>query len=145
MSFQSEKIKPKPQNQAQQNSFLHQQNRQQMSKSAPLIQRELKQIIPNMNLEQRQAIADHLIKQLCEQGIDEQTLANTLTLQTTDPNRMNTEDISHLATYTYEHYPEIFEAVLTQPNVVQFLSPPFCPQSLVLWQLNGSIHKTGVW
>jgi len=124
MSSQSEKIKPKIQKQAQQKSFPHQPNCQPMSKSAPLIQRELKQILPNLNREQRQAIADQLIKQLTEQGIEEQTLAQTLTLQTTDPNRMNTEDISQLATYTYEHYPEIFEAVLTQPNVVQFLSHP---------------------
>jgi len=124
MSSQSEKIKPKLQKQAQQKSFPHQPNHQSMSKSAPLIQRELKQIIPNLNREQRQAIADQLIKQLTEQGIEEQTLAKTLTLQTTDPNRMNTEDISQLATYTYEHYPEIFEAVLTQPNVVQFLTHP---------------------
>jgi len=124
MSSQSEKIKPKTQKQAQQNSFPHQPNHQPMSKSAPLIQRELKQIIPNMNREQRQAIADQLIKRLTEQGIEEQTLAQTLTLQTTNPNRMNTEDISQLATYAYEHYPEIFEAVLTQPNIVQFLSHP---------------------
>ncbi|NBD18799.1 MAG: hypothetical protein GVY04_22505 [Cyanobacteria bacterium] len=124
MSSQSEKIKPKTQKQAEQNSFPHQPNHQPMSKSAPLIRRELQQIIPNLNREQRQGIADQLIKQLREQGIEEQTLAETVSIQTTDPRRMNAKDISHVATYTYEHYPEIFEAVLTQPNVVQFLSPP---------------------
>ena len=124
MSFQSEKIKPKIQKQAQQKSFPHQPNCQPMSKSAPLIRRELQQIIPNLNREQRQGIADQLIKQLREQGIEEQTLAETVSIQTTDPRRMNAKDISQVATYTYEHYPEIFEAVLTQPNVVQFLSPP---------------------
>ncbi len=124
MSSQSEKIKPKTQKQAEQNSFPPQQNRQPMSKSAPLIRRELQQIIPNLNREQRQGIADQLIKQLRDQGIEEQTLAETVSIQTTDPRRMNAKDISHVATYTYEHYPEIFEAVLTQPNVVQFLSPP---------------------
>jgi maltodextrin utilization protein YvdJ len=95
-----------------------------MSQSAPLIRRELKQILPNLNPEQRQAIADQLIKQLREQGIEQKTLEYKLTINTTDPKAMNVEDISQVATYAYEHYPEVFEAVLTQPNIVQFLSHP---------------------
>jgi len=124
MSYQSEKIKPKIYTQPQQKSFPPQQKRRQMSKSAPLIQRELRQIIPQMNPKQRQAIAEQLMKNLGEQGIEAQTLAQTLTIRETDPTAMNSEEISQLATYAYEHYPEVFEAVLTQPNVVQFLSQP---------------------
>ncbi|NBD33470.1 MAG: hypothetical protein GVY17_11015 [Cyanobacteria bacterium] len=124
MSYQSEKIKPKIHNQPQQKSFPPQQKRRQMSKSASLIQRELRQIIAKMYPKQRQAMAEQFMKNLGEQGIEAQSLARTLTIRETDPAAMNSEEISQVATYTYEHYPEVFEAVLTQPNVVQFLSQP---------------------
>ncbi|MDR9403588.1 MAG: hypothetical protein RI580_09120 [Halothece sp. Uz-M2-17] len=104
--------------------FLKPQSQSKMSKSAPLIERELRQILPQLRPEQRQQIAHQLITQLQEKGIEEQRLKQNLSLSTMNPETMNPQQISQVATYAYQHDPEVFEAVLTQPNVVQFLSSP---------------------
>ena len=104
--------------------FSHPHTPSKMSKSAPLIQRELKQILPQINAEQRQDIAHQLLKQLQEKGVQKPTLKQTLALSTLDPAGMNSEEISEVAVYAYQYYPDVFEAVLTQRHVVQFLSSP---------------------
>ncbi|AFZ45797.1 hypothetical protein PCC7418_3691 [Halothece sp. PCC 7418] len=111
------------------NQFPHQpfpkpQTPSKMSKSAPVIQREIRRILPKLRPEQRREIADELIAKLQEKGIDQQRIKQNLSLTTINPQAMNTEQISQVVTFAYQHDPEAFEAVLTKPKVVQFLSNP---------------------
>jgi hypothetical protein len=124
MSAQPEKIKPKININLPQYSSRKPKQPAQVSKSVSVIRRELKQIIPDMNLEQRQTIADQLIEKLEARGVKQESLESNLPLTTANPQQMKADEITQVATYAYEHYPEVFEAVLTQPNLVQFLSSP---------------------
>lgn len=124
MSAKPEKTKPKININLPQDSSRKSKQPAQVSKSVSVIRRELKQIIPEMNLEQRQTIADQLIEKLGARGVKQESLESNLPLNTANPKQMKADEITQVATYAYEHYPEVFEAVLTQPNMVQFLSSP---------------------
>jgi ABC-type transport system involved in cytochrome bd biosynthesis fused ATPase/permease subunit len=105
-------------------SFQHQQPNKNMGKPASTIERELKQVIPKISEEQRFSLAQQLLKQLNTREVKTKTLQQTLSLSTTDPQQMSSEEISKVATYAYQYYPDIFQTVLTQPNLVQFLTNP---------------------
>lgn len=124
MSSQTEKIKPKITIQLPYRASNQPKQPSKVNKSVHLIQRELRQIIPEMNLEERQTIANQLIERLEARGVRQETLQSNLALTTTHPKHMNPDEITQVATYAYQYYPEVFEAVLTQPNIVQFLSSP---------------------
>ncbi|PSO48436.1 MAG: hypothetical protein BRC33_09630 [Cyanobacteria bacterium SW_9_44_58] len=102
----------------------HQPVSKAMGKSTPVIERELRRILPKINPEQRQSVAQQFLKYLGNKGIEKTTLQKKLSLATTDAEQMKLEEITKLATYAYQHYPDIFQTVLTQPNIVQFLSHP---------------------
>jgi ribosomal protein L28 len=124
MSSQQEKTKPKINVNLQKQTSLNQQYTKTMGKSASVIKRELKRILPKINREQRQDIAQQFLKQLGKKGIEKPFLQQQLSLSTVDPKQMNSEDISEVAIYAYQHYPDLFQSILTQRNLVQFLSNP---------------------
>ncbi len=46
-------------------------------------------------------------------------------LSTHNPNRMNADDVSKLASFVYHNHPDIFREVLAdQPAIIKFLSNP---------------------
>lgn len=122
--FQKEKTKPKNNVNFKNYSFLDQQPNNKMGKSAKTIERELKQVIPKISDEQRLHLAQQLLKQLGNKGVEARSLQQTLSLSTIDPQNMNSEEISKMANYTYQNYPETFQRIFTQPNLVQFLTHP---------------------
>jgi len=121
--FQKEKTKPNNIN-FNNYSFFYQQPNHKMGKSAKTIERELKQVIPKISDEQRLHLAQHLLKQLEKKGVEARSLQQRLSLSTIDPQNMNSEEISRMASYTYQYYPETFQRIFTQPNLVQFLTHP---------------------
>lgn len=126
MTHKPEKIKPKTRQKSERNSaFPFPQNTlQKMGKSTIVIQKEMKQMLLKINQEQRESIADEFLKQLPEKGITIEEFQANFLLSTVNPKQMNSEEISKLATYIYQHDPDTFQSVLTQPNRVQFLSSP---------------------
>lgn len=104
--------------------LTHQPVPKTMGKSAPVIERELRHILPKISPEQRQSVAQQFLKYLGNKGVEKQILKRKLSLATANAEQMKPEEISKVATYAYQHYPDIFQTVLTQPNIVQFLSNP---------------------
>ena len=124
MSSQQEKIKPKITVKLPYHASTQPKQPSQVSKSVHVIHRELRRILPEMNLEERQTVANQLIEKLEAKGVGKETLQSNLDLTTVHPKRMNPEEITQVAIYAYQFDPEVFESVLTQPNIVQFLSRP---------------------
>lgn len=102
----------------------YQQLPSSMATSAPVIERELKQILPQIRSDHRQAVAQQFLKYLANKGIEKHTLKRNLALATTNVEHMLSEDVSKVGTYAYQHHPDVFQTVLTQPSIVQFLSHP---------------------
>jgi hypothetical protein len=87
----------------------------------PELRKAIAQIKPN----ERDDVAQEFFKQLKERGLSDQDLAQRLSLSTHHPRRMNAEDVSKLAAFTYHNHPDIFQEVLAdQPAIVKFLSNP---------------------
>lgn len=126
MSPKKEIIEPKLTANSQSDSslFTHQQVPKTVEKPAPVIERELRRILPQFSSQQCQIVAQQFLQYLGNKGIDKLTLKKKLSLATANAEQMKPEEISKVATYAYQHYPDIFQTVLTQPNIVQLLSNP---------------------
>lgn len=91
------------------------------SQMEPELQKAIAQIKPN----ERDDVARAFFKHLKHRGLSERDLEQQLGLSTHNPNRMNTEDVSKLASFAYHSHPDIFQEVFAeQPAIIKFLSNP---------------------
>lgn len=87
----------------------------------PELQKAISQISPN----ERGDVAGEFIKQLDHRGLKERDLEKQLGLSTHHASRMNADDVSKLAAFTYHNHPDIFQEVMAdQPAILKFLSNP---------------------
>jgi len=93
----------------------------------PELQRAIAQIKPN----ERDDVAREFFKHLKKRDLNDRDLEKQLGLSTHHPNRMNADDVSKLASFTYHNHPDIFQEVLAdQPALVKFLSNPLIGAAL---------------
>ncbi|QLE55489.1 hypothetical protein [Nostoc sp. TCL26-01] len=91
------------------------------SQMEPELQKAIAQIKPN----ERDDVARAFFKHLKQRGLEDRHLEQQLGLSTHNPNRMNADDVSKLASFTYHNHPDIFREVLAeQPGIIKFLSNP---------------------
>lgn len=91
------------------------------SQLEPELQRAIAQIKPN----ERDDVAREFFKHLSKRGLNDRQLEQQLGLSTHHPNRMTTEDVTKLASFTYHSHPDIFREVLAdQPSLMKFLGNP---------------------
>ncbi|NDJ22115.1 hypothetical protein GS682_10800 [Nostoc sp. B(2019)] len=91
------------------------------SQMEPELQKAIAQIKPN----ERDDVARAFFKHLKQRGLDDRHLEQQLGLSTHNPNRMNADDVSKLASFAYHSHPDIFREVLAeQPGIIKFLSNP---------------------
>lgn len=91
------------------------------SQMEPELQKAIAQIKPN----QRDDVAQEFFSHLKKRGLDARTLEGKLALSSHNPKRMNADDVSKLAGFTYHNHPDVFHEVLAdQPALVKFLSNP---------------------
>jgi hypothetical protein len=87
----------------------------------PELQKAISQIKPN----ERDDVARDFFKHLKDRGFSEKDLERRLGLSTHHARRMNADDVSKLAAFTYHNHPDIFQEVLAdQPALVKFFSNP---------------------
>jgi AraC-like DNA-binding protein len=101
------------------NAFHHENvSPQQME---PELQQAIAQIKPN----ERDDVAREFLKHLEKRGLKERDIASQLGLSTHHASRMNADDVSKLASFTYHSHPDIFQEVMAdQPALIKFLSNP---------------------
>ncbi|NJL22442.1 MAG: hypothetical protein HC895_19135 [Leptolyngbyaceae cyanobacterium SM1_3_5] len=86
---------------------------------------ELQKAIAQISPRERDDVAREFIKQLEHRGLKERDLEKQLGLSTHHASRMNADDVSKLAAFTYHNHPDIFQDVLAdQPGILKFLSNP---------------------
>lgn len=91
------------------------------SQLEPELQKAIAQIKPN----ERDDVARAFFKHLKHRGLDERHLEKQLALSTHNPNRMNADDVTKLASFAYHSHPDIFQEVMAeQPGMIKFLSNP---------------------
>ena len=87
----------------------------------PELQKAIAQIKPN----ERDDVAKEFLKHLKERGLGDRQLERQLGLSTHHASRMNADDVSKLANFTYHSHPDIFQEVMAdQPAMLKFLSNP---------------------
>lgn len=87
----------------------------------PELQRAIAQIKPN----ERDDVARAFFKHLSHRGMSDRQLEQQLALSTHNPNRMNADDVSKLASFVYHNHPDVFQEVMAeQPALIKFLSNP---------------------
>jgi hypothetical protein len=97
------------------------------SQMEPELQKAIAQIKPN----ERDDVAREFLGHLKKRGLSDRDLEHQLGLSTNHPNRMNADDVSKLAAFTYHNHPDIFQDVLAdQPALVNFLSNPLVGAAL---------------
>lgn len=93
----------------------------------PELQQAIAQIKPN----ERDDVAQEFFKQLDKRGLSKRDLEKQLNLSTHHASRMNADDVSKLASFTYHSHPDIFQDVMAeQPALVKFLSNPLVGAAL---------------
>lgn len=93
----------------------------------PELQRAIAQIKPN----ERDDVAREFFQHLKKRGLNDRDLEGQLGLSTHHPSRMNADDVSKLASFTYHNHPDVFQEVLAdQPALVKFLSNPLIGAAL---------------
>lgn len=86
---------------------------------------ELRQAIAQVKPNERDDVARDLVKHLKERGLSDRDLEKRLSLSTHHTRRMNEDDVTKLATFTYHNHPDIFQEVLAdQPTILKFFSNP---------------------
>ncbi|MBW4643966.1 MAG: hypothetical protein KME23_13415 [Goleter apudmare HA4340-LM2] len=91
------------------------------SQMEPELQKAIAQIKPN----ERDDVARAFFKHFKSRGLDDRHLEQQLGLSTRNPNRMNADDVSRLASFAYHNHPDIFREVLAeQPGIIKFFSNP---------------------
>lgn len=97
------------------------------SQMEPELQKAIAQIKPN----ERDDVAKEFLNHLKKRGLNDHDLEKQLGLSTRHPNRMNADDVSKLASFTYHNHPDVFQEVLAdQPALVKFLSNPLVGAAL---------------
>lgn len=87
----------------------------------PELQKAIAQIKPN----ERDDVAREFFKHLGKRGLNDRTLEQQLGLSTHHASRMNADDVTKLASFTYHNHPDIFREVLAeQPSLMKFLGNP---------------------
>ncbi|GAB4525305.1 MAG: hypothetical protein Tsb0014_04570 [Pleurocapsa sp.] len=93
----------------------------------PELQSAIAQIKPN----ERDDVAREFFKRLKDRGLSEKDLEKQLGLSTHHASRMNADDVSKLASFSYHSHPDIFQEVMAdQPALVKFLSNPLVGAAL---------------
>ncbi len=107
------------------NAFHHDNvSPQQME---PELQKAIAQIKPN----ERDDVAKEFFNQLKKRGLSDRDLEKQLGLSTHHTSRMNADDVSKLANFTYHSHPDIFQEVMAdQPALLKFLSNPLVGAAL---------------
>lgn len=97
------------------------------SQLEPELQKAIAQIKPN----ERDDVARSFFKHLKQRGLDDRHLEQQLGLSTHHANRINADDLSKLASFTYHNHPDIFQEVMAeQPAILKFLSNPMIGAAL---------------
>ncbi len=87
----------------------------------PELQNAIAQIKPN----ERDDVAKEFFQHLKGRGLSEKDLERQLGLSTHHAGRMNADDVSKLANFTYHSHPDIFQEVMAdQPALLKFFSNP---------------------
>jgi len=93
--------------------------------SSAQMEPELQQAIAQIKPNERDDVAREFFKHLKERGLSDRALEQQLGLSTHHANRMNADDVTKLASFTYHNHPDIFRDVLAdQPGIVKFFSNP---------------------
>lgn len=92
---------------------------------------ELQQAISRIDPKERDDVASEFLSQLGKRGLSDRDLERQLGLSTNHASRMNADDVSKLAAFTYHNHPDIFQDVLAdQPGILKFLSNPLIGAAL---------------
>ena len=93
--------------------------------SAEQMEPELQEAISKIKPNERDDVARDFLEQLKKRDLSDRDLEKRLGLSTRHPKRMNADDVSKLAAFTYRNHPDIFQEVLAdQPAILKFLSNP---------------------
>ena len=93
----------------------------------PELQKAIAQIKPN----ERDDVAREFFKHLKKRELSDRDLEKQLGLSTHHASRMNADDVSKLANFTYHSHPDIFQEVMAdQPALLKFLSNPLVGAAL---------------
>lgn len=97
------------------------------SQMEPELQKAISKIKPN----ERDDVAKEFFKRLKDRGLSDRDLERQLGLSSRHTNRMNADDVSKLAGFTYHSHPDIFQDVLAdQPAILKFISNPLVGAAL---------------
>jgi len=92
---------------------------------------ELQQAIAKIKPNERDDVAREFFKRLDDRDLDKRDLEKQLGLSTHHASRMNADDVSKLANFTYHSHPDIFQEVMAdQPALIKFLSNPLVGAAL---------------
>lgn len=92
---------------------------------------ELQKAIAQIKPKERDDVARDLFKHLKKRNLSDRDLEQRLGLSTHHASRMNADDVSKLAAFTYHNHPDIFQEVLAdQPTILKFLSNPLVGAAL---------------
>ena len=105
----------KPEDQAFDNNALHQGATEYLSN---LPQDQFHQTVANsyaqMHPQQQQDMVSSLLGALSAQGVDLNTLASNLGLNSIDPRQMTAEDYAHLADFARREHPQAVQQVISE-------------------------------
>jgi hypothetical protein len=97
------------------------------SQMEPELQQAIAQIKPN----ERDDVAREFLGHLKKRGLSDRDLEQELGLSNRNPNRMNADDVSKLASFAYHNHPDVFNDVLAdQPAILKFMSNPLVGAAL---------------
>ena len=86
---------------------------------------ELQKAIAQIKPKELDDVAREFLKQLDKRGLNDRHLEKQLGLSTHHASRMNADDVTKLASFTYHNHPDIFRDVLAQePGLMKFLGNP---------------------
>lgn len=86
---------------------------------------ELQKAIASIKPNERDDVAREFFNHLKKRGLNDRDLERQLGLSTHHASRMNADDVSKLASFTYHNHPDVFQEVLAdQPALIKFLSNP---------------------
>ena len=92
---------------------------------------ELQQAIAKIKPNERDDVAKEFFQHLDKRGLSKKDLEKQLGLSTHHASRMNADDVSKLASFTYHSHPDIFQEVMAdQPALLKFISNPLVGAAL---------------
>lgn len=92
---------------------------------------ELQKAIAQIKPKERDDVANEFFKHLDKRDLSKKDLEKQLGLSTHHASRMNADDVSKLASFTYHSHPDIFQEVMAdQPALIKFISNPLVGAAL---------------